>query len=1068
MSTTKRYWQSIQQLESDPDFIASAEKEFPEELPVEDFLNNSDLDATSTNRRDFLKFLGFSVGAATLAACETPVIKSIPYVVKPYEVIPGVPNHYATSYSDGIDYSSVLVRTREGRPIFIRGNRESKITGGGLNARINSSVLSLYDGNRLRGPQIGGADADWNALDVQVREKLRAVNAKGGTIRVLSHSLLSPSTRKLIQQMGSHFGGSMVDDSAAEEGAELSTGAGVDFKHVAYDAVSYSAMIEANEKSFGRAVIPSYHFENAKVVVGIGADFIANWLLPVTNSHGFGKTRKPDREWMSRHYQFETNLSLTGANSDFRGAIKPSEVGAVVTRFYNAITGASLPAGTIEDENDIEKKIARAASELRENPGHSLIVCDSNDPNVQVLVNAINAKLKSYGSTIDLDNPTSIRQARDSKVKELIGEMKSGKVDALVIYGSNPVYSMPKSWGFEEALSKVGYKVSMASYVDETSILCDAIAPDHHFLESWNDHESVKGHYSICQPTISKLFDTRQAQESFLSWMGKADTDFYTYIRDEWKNNLMPQSDANGFFEFWNKCVHDGVFVGDHAEPTEVVFQGDVAQAAKAATSIKGGEWEVQLYMKAGAGEGTHAANPWLQELPDPVSRVTWDNYITMNPSDMAELGLNIKIAEKTPAHLGKVIVGDQEVELPVYPIPGQRRKTVGVAVGYGRKHVGKIGEIGKNVFPLMQEVAGSLSMALFDAKVEKSEGTYPMASLQTHSTMMGRKIINETDMETYKNEPASVPGAQGQFQGWNQKITLKDAYGQDKTTEDLNLWDDHAIGLGHRWGMDIGLNPCFGCGACVTACAAENNIPVVGKDEIRRTRSMFWMRIDRYFTSDATKEEDGYVAMETPSVYPDVTFQPVMCQHCNHAPCETVCPVAATTHSDEGLNQMTYNRCVGTRYCANNCPYKVRRFNWFNYMGYAKFKDINPSQDTLGRMVLNPDVVVRSRGVMEKCSMCVQRIQAAKLQAKKEKRKVTDEMLNAACSDSCPTDAIAFGDVNDPESAVYKWSKDARSYHLLEEIGVQPNIWYQTKIRNRTKEENMPTRKKDEAAAEV
>lgn len=1065
MSTTKQYWQSVQQLENDPEFVAAAGKEFAEELPVEDFLNKTDLDATSTNRRDFLKFLGFSVGAATLAACETPVIKSIPYVVKPHEVIPGVPNYYATTFADGLDYASILVKTREGRPIHIEGNKQSAVTAGGVNSRINSSVLSLYDGNRLKEPMIGGQAADWAAVDAAVKEKLQAVAAKGGKVRILTNSIMSPSTKASVGELAKLLSGTATPTAMAE-GEEATTedeetmaapaAGSASVKHVTYDAVSYAGMIEANVQNFGQAVIPSYHFDKAKVIVSLGADFLANWLLSVQYANQYGKTRKPDGAWMSRHFQFETNLSLTGSNADFRGAIKPSEMGAVAARLYNMVTGSSLPTGKLDDTNGVEEKLAKAASDLKGNKGNCLVVSGSNDPNVQVLVNAINSHLNNYGSTLNLDTPTNLRQGRDQEVKNLIGEMNSGQVDAVIVYGTNPAYSMPASWGFAAALAKVGTKISMSSYLDETSSICDIIAPDHHYLESWNDAEPIKGHYSLSQPVISKLYNTRQAQDSFLAWAGSS-KDYYSFLQECWEMNMYPQAPQDGFQSFWNQTVHDGVFTGTAVEKTAVSFGGNVPQAATNATSITGGEWEVQLYVKAGMGEGAQATNPWLHELPDPVSRVTWDNYITMNPADMAEKGFNIKIAEQTPAHMGTVTVGDTKLELPVYPIPGQRRGTVGIAVGYGRTHVGKIGEIGKNAFPLISESNGTLSMSAFSASVGSGDGTYAMASLQTHSTMMGRKIINETDYETFKKKPATVEGAQGPFVGWNQKITIKDAYGQDKTTKELNLWDDHGIELGHRWGMSIDLNTCIGCGSCVTACASENNVPVVGKDEIRRTRSMMWIRIDRYFTSDATKEEGGYVAMEEPSTYPDVAFQPVMCQHCNHAPCETVCPVAATTHSEEGLNQMTYNRCVGTRYCANNCPYKVRRFNWFNYMGYQKFKNINPSQDEMGRMVLNPDVVVRSRGVMEKCSLCVQRIQGGKLEAKKAGKKIADGAIQTACSSACPTNAIAFGDVNDETTTIAKQSADPRAYHLLEEVGVQPNIWYQTKVRNRTMKEAMP-----------
>ncbi|MCI5057494.1 MAG: 4Fe-4S dicluster domain-containing protein, partial [Flavobacteriales bacterium] len=406
-------------------------------------------------------------------------------------------------------------------------------------------------------------------------------------------------------------------------------------------------------------------------------------------------------------------------------------------------------------------------------------------------------------------------------------------------------------------------------------------------------------------------------------------------------------------------------------------------------------------------------------------------------------------------AGMATIKTAQGELTLPVMPVPGQKRNTVGVALGYGKGYEGDR-LVGLNAFPYTTVSNGTICYANYSVDVVKAEGEYPLASSQTHHTMMGRKIVNETTIDVYKNGK----------DGYNEQMMLSDAYGEKKKPTDINLWADHPVEtFGHRWGMAIDLNTCTGCSACVTACGSENNVPIVGRDEVKRNRTMFWMRIDRYFSSDMSKEvaeqsegEVGavemYAKMEKPSMYPQVVHQPVMCQHCNHAPCETVCPVAATTHSSEGLNHMAYNRCVGTRYCANNCPYKVRRFNWFQYDTYRKFTGINPAQDDLGRMVLNPDVTVRSRGVMEKCSMCIQRIQAGKLEAKKQGEKVQDGAIQTACSSACPTNAITFGDINDNNHTVNTLSKDDRMYHLLEEVGTQPNIMYLTKVRNNNSKE--------------
>jgi molybdopterin-containing oxidoreductase family iron-sulfur binding subunit len=491
---------------------------------------------------------------------------------------------------------------------------------------------------------------------------------------------------------------------------------------------------------------------------------------------------------------------------------------------------------------------------------------------------------------------------------------------------------------------------------------------------------------------------------------------------------------------------------------------------------------ELVLYQKVGLGNGKQANNPWLQELPDPISRVTWDNYITMNPNDMDEKGFTKVIGQEWPADTAKVTVGEKSLELPVYPQPGQKKGTIGIALGYGRGAEGEpIGNaafqcdefgahktdkdgnpipVGKNAFPFVSYRNGALDYRAFGAKVEKTGNSYPIATTQTHHTIMGREsILKETTLETYKN---------GKKSEYNPDHTLKvheDGKAVEKEATKIDLWREHPVeSKGHRWGLSIDLSTCLGCGACVIACSAENNVPVVGKDEVRRTREMHWLRIDRYYSSKVEdKIEDHYdelshKQMDTPEAEnPDVTFQPMMCQHCNHAPCETVCPVAATTHSNEGLNMMAYNRCIGTRYCANNCPYKVRRFNWFNYKRYKKFENTNPAQGDMSRMVLNPDVTVRSRGVMEKCSMCVQRIQAGKLEAKKEGHPVEDGAIQTACAEACPTNAITFGDINDDKSQVHEDHTDnKRGYYALEEIGTEPNVAYKVKVRNRQeKEEN-------------
>jgi len=1053
MSKTKVYWTALDALHGTPEHQEAAANEFAPTATADELTDGGEYTESGTKRRDFLKFMGFSVGAATLAACETPVIRSVPYLNKPEEITPGVPNWYASTFFDGVDFASILVKTREGRPIKVKGNKKSSVTLGGVNARINSSVLSLYDSGRAKGPLKGGEEATWNEVDREVIVGLKKAAAEGKQIVLLTETIISPSTKKAVADFAKAFDG---------------------VRHVTYDALSYSGVLAANEESFGVRALADYHFDKAEVVVSFGSDFLSAAPNSNANAARYAKMRKPKKGKMSRHFQFEANMSLTGSNADIRVAQKPSESIASLVALYNKVASA-MGASPVSGGAD-SPELSKAAAELIAAKGKGIVISDSNNKAEQVLVNAINSMLGNIGATIDLTNPLMLRQGDDAQMAALVADMKGGKVGALLMHGVNPSYSYFDAEGFNAGLAKVALTVSFADRLDETASNVNILAPDHHYLESWNDAEPKAGHFSLTQPTIHPLFKTRQWQESLLKWSGN-DVDYYTYIRENWKGSIYSSSVNPVFSNFFNTALFEGVYESGTKEAAPIVFAGDV-NAAVAVLPKYSGEFELQLYVKAGAGDGSQANNPWLQELPDPVSRVTWDNYLTMSPAQMKELGYSRLERGDFMADMAEVTANGVTVKVPVYPSPGQKYGTVGLAVGYGRTAAGKSGNgVGVNAFPLAK--GGSFTVG--GVTVTKANEKYEIAQLQSHHTLMGRdSIVKETTFSEYQKDPkagnprvefylSSAPSAArkaaAKQKGHGHDAHADHAHGDGHGHEnymvgaaDANLWEDHPIASGHRWGMAIDLNKCIGCGACVTACGAENNVPVVGKEEVRRGRDMHWLRIDRYYTSDMTEEKahaegigaiDKFTAMEAAAEAPRVAYQPVMCQHCNHAPCETVCPVAATTHSNEGLNQMTYNRCIGTRYCANNCPYKVRRFNWFQYHNGSKDFSTNPANDELGRMVLNPDVVVRDRGVMEKCSFCVQGIQAAKLKAKKAGRKVQDDDLQIACAEACPTHAIAFGDLNDSESRVAGKAKDERSYHLLEEVGVQPNVYYMTKVRN-------------------
>ncbi len=1016
MENNKKYWKGIEELNNDPEFTRLKNNEFAESLPLDQVLSDEHLNAT-TPRRDFLKFLGFGVAAASLVACEAPVKKTIPYLIKPEEITPGVANWYASTYADGRDFCSIVVKTREGRPIKIEGNTLSSITKGGTNARVQAAVLSLYDSARLKGPLADKNAVSWSDADGKIMSKLSAIAGKKGTIRILTSSIISPSTKSVIADFITKYPTT---------------------KQVTYDAISASGIISANKQSFGLAVVPTYRFDNAMLVVGFGADFLSGWLSPIEYSRQYVVNRKlRGKKNMSRHIQFETALSLTGSNADKRYAVRPSQQGALIANLYNNLASMAGVATVKAEAIDVADGIAAAAKELWANKGKALVVCDSNDVNVQVLVNAINSLLESYGSTIDLDNASNMQQANDADIIALVEEMKKGAVDALILYNVNPAYTYPRSEEFKAALGKVDLKISFADREDETASLVNFVCPDHHVLESWNDYEPKKGMYSLAQPTIKSLFPTRAAQESLLSWAGN-NSDYHSYIKAYWEKNILASGGI--LSDAWNKSLQDGVLEKASAAAQAHKFAGDVNAAANAIPKAQT-DFEVVLYEKTGLGNGNQANNPWLQELPDPISKICWDNYLAVSLSLAKEKGWKQGTIVELKAN-------GATIKVPVLLQPGQAKNTASLAIGYGRTNVGKAGDnVGVNGYPLATIANDSVQFVVTNVTVAStSDDLYKFAATQTHHTMMGRAPVRETTLEEFLHTPKK---------DWNPPALVPVANGNHtemKKPSEVDIWAtiDHP-GFekpNHLWGMAIDLNSCIGCGACVVSCTAENNVPVVGKLEVMRSREMHWIRIDRYYSSDGDKDDnrDKPEQMEA-SENPTVVFQPMLCQQCNHAPCETVCPVAATTHSSEGLNQMAYNRCIGTRYCANNCPYKVRRFNWFKYSDNGQF-NFNMNDD-LGKMVLNPDVVVRSRGVMEKCSFCVQRIQEGKLNAKKESRRPVDGEIKTACAQACPTNAIIFGDLNDPKSEVSQYHADERSYALLEELNTQPNIMYQTKVRN-------------------
>jgi molybdopterin-containing oxidoreductase family iron-sulfur binding subunit len=1011
MASNKKYWKSVEELNENSSIVETLRNnEFVEQIPVDEFLGNKEgLSTANTTRRDFLKYVGFSTAAASLAACEGPVVKSIPYVIQPEEIIPGVADYYATTVADGFDFANILIKTREGRPIKVENNKlDGAISG--ANARVHASVLSLYDSLRLKQPRIAGKDATWAEVTSKIKVSLDEANEKGGSVVFLTSTTASPSTEALL----------------AELKAKYPT-----VKQVVYDAVSDSNALDAFETVYGVRGFAGYDFSKADVIVSVGADFLGDWQGGGYDA-GYAKGRIPKNGKMSKHIQIEANMSLAGANADKRIPLTIAQQKQALVELYSVVVGgASSGLKSVE--------VAKAAQQLKAAGSKGVVVTGLDDLDAQLLVLAINAAISS-----EAFNPSAaklIRKGNAKEVAQLVADMKAGSVHTLIMNGVNPVYTLANAKDFAEGLKKVKLSVAFSLKEDETSTLTTIAAAAPHYLESWGDVSLVRGHYSIMQPTIRPLFDTKQFQEVVLSLLGNS-ASYYDYLKGFASTQLAGKS--------WNQTVHDGFAQTEVAPLTAASF--DVSSSVSKLASAKSSGLELVLYTKTGMGDGQQANNPWLQEFPDPITRVSWDNYVTVSKKDAEKLGLenwNVANGGLNGSYVTLKVGAATLTKVPVVIQPGQAVGTVGLAFGYGKTAGLKEDmQVGVNAYALYLN-----ANAVQNVAVTKEDGEHEFACVQLQKTLMGRgDIIKETTLEIFNTKDAEV---------WN-PVPMVSLDHKEVASTEVDLWESFDRSIAHHFNLSIDLNACTGCGACVIACHAENNVPVVGKSEVRRSRDMHWLRIDRYYSSQDTFEGDvelkesasglmnsidTFTGMEDPSENPQVAFQPVMCQHCNHAPCETVCPVAATSHGREGQNHMAYNRCVGTRYCANNCPYKVRRFNWFLYNKNSEF-DYHMNDD-LGRMVLNPDVNVRSRGVMEKCSMCIQMTQASKLKAKREGRSVKDEEFQTACSAACSSGAMVFGDVNDKESEVAKLAEDARMYHLLEHIGTKPNVFYHVKVRN-------------------
>jgi molybdopterin-containing oxidoreductase family iron-sulfur binding subunit len=957
------------------------------------------------DRAAFLKLTGFSFAAATLAGCGKAAEKALPYLVQPDASIPGVSLYYASVCGGCSAGCGVLAKDRDGRPIKLEGNPQHPLNHGALCGMGQASVLGVYDTRRLKAPQVSGRDSDWSSLDSELLGELKALRAKGGKLRILSRSVISPSLRAQIAAF-----------LAAHPGS----------KHVVYDPLSAAAILDAHQATHGRRVLPHYRFDQAEVIASFDADFLGTWISPVEFAGAYQSGRKlRGREGrFSKHFHVESGLTVTGSKADERATLRPSELTLGLAHLAVKLGAPSAWTGGAVNPVDAGK-FDSMAKDLQKAGAKALVVCGSQDLKAQLITNWINHRLGAYGSTVDIKRPSLQRQGDDLAVAGLVDELNKGEIGALIVLDGDPVAELPQGKALAEGIKKTSVTVSLAPGDDDTAALCRFRAPDSHWLESWSDAEPLAGMVGLIQPAIRPMHKTRQAIESLVVWQGKAAQPALDLLKTYWKAHVQPSAGkGRSFDDFWSDTLRAG-FV-DKAPSGETGGDFRVPKIDGVKASAAG--MEVAFYPKIALQDGRHAINPWIQELPDPINKISWDQIVAVNAETAKSLGLD----EGDVVKLSIAGVGDA-LELPVHLQPGQDAGTFSVAMGYGRAGTDRFHEVGPkwllmqpvvdegqrlgvNVAPLADLADGRPAWNRGGVSVSRTGENIEPACTQLHQTL---------DVPAYMvpQGGARVPAVQ--------EFTLAEfRKGAEAERSDVpdSLYADKQY-PGHRWAMAVDLTACNGCSACVIACQIENNVPVVGREEVRRAHEMHWIRIDRYY-------HDGPDGLETIS-------QPMMCQQCGHAPCEPVCPVAATTTSSEGINQQVYNRCVGTRYCANNCPYKVRRFNWFDY----------PAVSGSETLTLNPDVTVRTRGVMEKCNFCVQRVQEQKAEAKRAGRgdAMDDGEIKTACQQTCPAKAITFGDINDPKSEVSVLAGDVRAFKVLEDLGTRPAVSYLAQVRNKS-----------------
>jgi len=972
--TGKKFWRSLEELSNTPKFQNWVAQEFPE--GATDVLDGK-------SRRNFLQLMAASMGLAGLTACRRPVEKILPYAKSVEGVVMGNSLHFATAMPLNGRAYGLVVESFDGRPIKIEGNKNHPASRGAATSLAQASVLNLYDPDRSKEVLEGGKTSTWEAFS----KAAASLPADGDGVRIVSSFVNSPTLAGLRTQLAAKMPKA---------------------KWVEFEPLSDESQLEGSQIALNDSLRPQYDFKKADVVVALDSDFLQIDNRSLGWVKDFSARRKPVHHEapaagehaaapvMNRLYVVESNFTLTGAMADNRLRVKPSDVQNFVfdlARELGAIAGLKVLGQQ-------DKWIKALAKDLQASKGKSILLAGPRQPAVvHAVVALINQTLGNAGETVQY---TKEDRRPLTAMKELAAELNTGTVKALVILGGNPAYDAPADFGFAEGIKKAGISVHLGAELNETAVAAKWHLPESHYLEAWGDVVAVDGTISIVQPLIEPLFGTKSAAEvvGFL-------------VSGKWNKAVeLVKAQAKLDDAGWRKALHDGVVAGTGSVPVKAIAEKTRVEAAVNNAPKTTAKIEVSFFPSANFWDGRFANNAWLHEAPEPMTKLVWDNAALMSPKTAKELQVEV-IPDNVGMYAQKIIVeiGGQKVEAPVYVLPGHADGTVTLTVGYGRTAIGRVGRgIGYNAFAVRPSTGMGFAM---NANVTKAAGTYFMVTTQEHHSQEGRPIVQEASLTKFEKEPHF-------------------AKHEEEHVELFSLFDEHDYSKGNQWGMSIDLNSCIGCNACLLACQSENNIPVVGKEQVGKGREMHWIRLDRYFTGN---EED-----------PQAVYQPMACQQCENAPCESVCPVAATVHSPEGLNDMAYNRCVGTRYCANNCPYKVRRFNYLNF-----HKDM----EELTKMVHNPDVSVRMRGVMEKCNYCVQRIQEAKIKAKAEGRASgaagpykVGEILTA-CQQTCPADAITFGNINDPESQVAQLKKDPRNYSLLHELNVKPRTTYLAKLRN-------------------